>query len=92
MDHTAEAVALFAVQRDDYVFNHKSLTIIGYPGHHREAAEYALELITSDRLQLAPLASVELPLEAYQQAVELLRNQKAVKVCFVPGMMTPDPS
>ncbi|ULL16794.1 hypothetical protein DVH26_21505 [Paenibacillus sp. H1-7] len=90
MDHTTEAVALFAVQRDDYILNHKSLTVIGYPGHHREAAEYALELIAANRLNLAPLVSVELPLEAYTQAVDLLRSQKAVKVCFVPGISQAD--
>ncbi|MDF2961396.1 MAG: tdh 3 [Paenibacillus sp.] len=86
MDHTTEAVALFAVQREDYIFHHKSLTVIGYPGHHREAAEYALGMIIDNKLNLAPLASVQLPLEEYAQAVELLRDQKAVKVCFVPGM------
>ncbi|TDF98772.1 zinc-dependent alcohol dehydrogenase [Paenibacillus piri] len=86
MDHTTETVALFAVQREDYVLNHKSLTVIGYPGHHREAAEYALGLITDGKLKLAPLATVQLPLEQYDRAVELLRSQQAVKVCFVPGM------
>lgn len=90
MDHTREAVALFAVQRDDYILRHSGLTVIGYPGHHREAAEYALGLIVDGKLRLAPLASVQLPFERYEQAVELLRKQEAVKVCFVPGMSLDD--
>ncbi|MCC3375278.1 zinc-binding dehydrogenase [Cohnella sp. REN36] len=84
MDHTKEAVALFAVQRDDYILNHPGLSVIGYPGHSRESAEYALELIATGKLEMRPLISKELPLEAYAEAVRLLREQEAVKICFVP--------
>ncbi|RED65285.1 zinc-dependent alcohol dehydrogenase [Cohnella phaseoli] len=84
MDHTKEAVALFAVQREDYVLNHSGLSVIGYPGHFRESAEYALELIVAGKLEMRPLISKELPLEAYGEAVRLLRDQEAIKICFVP--------
>lgn len=84
MDHTNEAVALFAVQRDDYVLHHGGLSVIGYPGHYREAAEYALELIVAGKLDLRPLITREMPFEAYGEAVALLREQSAVKICFVP--------
>lgn len=84
MDHTNEAVALFAVQRDDYVLNHPGLSVIGYPGHFRESAEYALELIVAGKLDMRPLITKELPLEAYDEAVGLLRDQAAIKICFVP--------
>lgn len=84
MDRTDEAVALFAVQRDDYIFNHHALTVIGYPGHSREAAQYALQLILDNKLELSPLISYELPFESYKEGVELLRSQEAIKICFLP--------
>ncbi|MFD0713336.1 zinc-binding dehydrogenase [Paenibacillus sp. GCM10027626] len=84
MDHTKEAVALFAVQRDDYELHHPGLSVIGYPGHFRESAEYALQLIVSGKLDLRPLITAELPLEAYNEAVPMLKEQKAIKICFVP--------
>lgn len=85
MDRTNVAVALFAVQRDDYALRHQGLTVIGYPGHFREAAEYALELIVCDKLDFDPLISRVLPLERYAEGVELLKKQEAIKICFVPG-------
>ena len=84
MDHTVEAVALFAVQREDYILHHPRLSVIGYPGHSREAAEYALDLIRNNKLDLAPLISYELPFEDYVKGVELLRKQEAIKICFIP--------
>jgi threonine dehydrogenase-like Zn-dependent dehydrogenase len=84
MDRTKEAVALFAVQREEYTLYHDGLSIIGYPGHHREAAEYALQLIVAGKLDLRPLITKELPLEAYDEAVQLLKKQEAIKICFVP--------
>ncbi|TBL72411.1 hypothetical protein EYB31_28935 [Paenibacillus thalictri] len=90
MDHTTEAVALFAVQRDDYTLHHPGLTVIGYPGHYREAAEYALQLIIAGKLQLKPLVSAEMSFEQYAEAVELLRSQEAIKVCFVPALSRPN--
>lgn len=84
MDHTIEAVALFAVQRHDYSLNHQGLSIIGYPGHTREAAEYALDLIIKGKLQLRPLITREMPFESYAEAVGLLERQEALKICFIP--------
>ncbi|MDF2722596.1 MAG: hypothetical protein K0Q59_2271 [Paenibacillus sp.] len=84
MDRTNKAVALFAVQRDDYTLRHQGLTVIGYPGHYREAAEYALQLIVDGKLDFGPLITHVLPLERYSDGVELLRKQEAIKICFVP--------
>lgn len=84
MDHTIEAIALFAVQRQDYSLNHQGLSVIGYPGHHRAAAEYALDLIVTGKLQIRPLISHQLPLEAYTEALGLLERKEALKVCFIP--------
>ncbi|TMV48946.1 zinc-binding dehydrogenase [Paenibacillus mesophilus] len=85
MDRTNTAVALFAVQRDDYTLRHQGLSVIGYPGHFREAAEYALALIVNGKLDFEPLISCELPLAEYSRGVEMLRRQEAVKICFIPG-------
>lgn len=87
MDRTRDVVALFGVQREDYTFSarHNSgLRLCGYPGHSREAAEYALDLITRGLLNLAPLITHHLPLANYAEGIDLLEQQKAVKVCFYP--------
>jgi len=86
LDRTTRAVAFFAVQRHDYTYapQHAGLTLIGYGGHGRDCAEYALERIVAGQLDLRPLASVELPLERYAEGVALLRAQKAIKVCYRP--------
>lgn len=84
MDRTKEAVALFAVQREDYILNHAGLSVIGYPGHFRESAEYALQRIIEGKLDLRSLISRELPMEKYGEGVQLLRNQEAIKICFIP--------
>lgn len=86
MERTNAAVALFAVQREDYLIHHahSGLNAAGYPGHYREAAAYALILIVSGKLDLRPLITKELPLEAYGEGVRLLQRQEAIKICFVP--------
>ncbi|MDF2715414.1 MAG: hypothetical protein K0R28_2339 [Paenibacillus sp.] len=83
MDRTKEAVALFAVQRHAYSLFHQGLTVIGYPGHSREAAEYALQLIVDGKLDLSPLISKEMALEEYADGVQLLASQQAIKIGFV---------
>ncbi|MEF3308071.1 zinc-binding dehydrogenase [Paenibacillus sp. GYB004] len=83
MDRTHEAVALFAVQRDEYALFHQGLSVLGYPGHSREAAEYALQLIVDGKLDLSPLVSKELTLEQYGEGVRLLAAQQAIKIAFV---------
>jgi threonine dehydrogenase-like Zn-dependent dehydrogenase len=87
MDHARDVVALFGVQREDYTFaprHYGRLRLCGYPGHSREAAEYAVRLIERGALNLAPLVSRHLPLERYQEGIDLLESQQAIKVCFTP--------
>jgi threonine dehydrogenase-like Zn-dependent dehydrogenase len=86
MDRTSDVVALFGVQRETYDFQvrHYSLRLCGYKGHARESAEYAVNLIAAGKLNLAPLVTHELPLERYSEAIQLLKNQQAIKVCFLP--------
>lgn len=85
MDRTEEAVVLFAVKKADYILRHYTLSVIGYPGHSREAAEYALQLIVANKLDMSPLISYELPFARYGEAVALLRSQAAIKIGFVTG-------
>ncbi|MCE5217902.1 alcohol dehydrogenase catalytic domain-containing protein [bacterium] len=86
MDRTADVVALFGVQREDYTFavRHHSLRLCGYKGHSRESAEYAAALIRERKLNLAPLVTHKLPLEKYGEGIDLLEQRKAIKVCFMP--------
>lgn len=87
MDHAASRVALFGVQREDYVFaprHYGGLTLIGYPGHARSAAEFAVDLIRTGQLRLDPLISHTLPLSDYQAGIDLLERQEATKVLFLP--------
>lgn len=86
MDHTDETLALFGVQREDYIYGvrHAGLRLLGYPGHHVRAAQYALDLIASDKLDLRPLVSAKLPLDRYAEGVRLLEAGKALKICYLP--------
>lgn len=87
MDHTSDVVALFGVQREEYSFkprHYMNLKLCGYPGHSREAAEYAVGLIEAGLLDLSLLSTHHLPLERYNEGIELLERQEAVKICFWP--------
>lgn len=86
MDRTTDVLALFGVQRQDYVYapRHNALTLCGYKGHSRQSAEYAVRLIREGNLDLAPLVTHQMPLEQYAEGVALLEAQKALKVCFRP--------
>lgn len=86
LDHTAETVALFGVQRQDYTYEprHAGLTVLGYKGHWREAAEYSRELVTSGRLDMSALATAQLPLERYNEGIEMLAQRRAWKILFRP--------
>lgn len=87
MDHVADVAALFGVQREDYTFSprhYRGLRLCGYQGHHRAAAEYAVELMDRGQLNLAPLSTHHLPLEAYNDGIALLERQEAIKICFWP--------
>jgi threonine dehydrogenase-like Zn-dependent dehydrogenase len=86
MDHTADVVALFGVQREEYTFapRHHQLRLCGYKGHFRESAEYAVNLVRQGKLNLAALVSHNLPLERYAEGIALLEARKAIKVCYWP--------
>ena len=86
MDRTSEDVALFGVQREMYAFEprHYTLHLLGYGGHSRESAEYALSLIEAGKLDLGPLVTHVLPLSRYGEGIDLLESREAVKVCFQP--------
>lgn len=87
MDHTKSVVALFGVQREDYTYGlrHVGLKLFGYPGHPREAAEYALQNVSEGSLDLGLLISHRMKLEDYEEAVRLLREKHSIKICFFPN-------
>jgi threonine dehydrogenase-like Zn-dependent dehydrogenase len=87
MDRTKDAVCIFGVLREDVIFGSRhwaGLSLIGYGDHNLGAAKRALDLINAGKLDLAPLATRTLPLSDYADGVELLRQKRAVKVCFIP--------
>ena len=88
MQRTRHVVAVFGVLRDEVNFGFKDwcrgLHLIGYGSHNQAAAETALARIVEGDLKLAPLITKTLPLERYAEGVALLREQKAIKVCFIP--------
>ncbi len=86
MDRTADAVALFGVQREDYTYRprHNRVRLCGYKGHSRESAEYAVDLVRKGLLDLSPLVTHRMPLERYAEGIGLLEAQGAIKVCFLP--------
>jgi threonine dehydrogenase-like Zn-dependent dehydrogenase len=88
MHRTVDVVALFGVLREEvnFGFTHwcRGLHLMGYGSHNKAAAETALAHIVEGRLKLDPLITTTMPLEQYAEGVELLRQQKAIKVCFTP--------
>ena len=86
MDRASDTVQLFGVQREDYAFGvrHYTLRLSGYPGHSREAAEYAVGLMAAGKLDLTPLVTHQLPLERYAEGIDLLEQRQAIKICFRP--------
>lgn len=89
MDRTKRAVALFGVLREEVRFTSRhlfgpGLILMGYADHNRKAAETSLELIIDGKLDLRPLVSAKMDFAQYSQAVQLLREKKAIKVLFDP--------
>lgn len=87
-DHTNNVVAIFGVQREDYVYRPHhgtgpALRLWGYPGHHLAGGKFAHELIRTGKLNLEPLCTHRVPLREYGRAVELLLNREAIKVCLL---------
>lgn len=86
MGVTSEITAIFGVQREPYVYpaGFRKLKLFGYPGHSREAAEYALAYILDGKLDLTRLTGAHLSLDEYERGVRMLQDQSVVKVCFHP--------
>ncbi len=85
----SEVVHVFGVLRDSVEFGlreyRKGLALVGYGRHSKESAVQALNLLSTGQLDLSLLATHTLPLTEYMYGVELLRQQEAIKVCFLPG-------
>lgn len=89
MKVTRHRVIIFGVVHGPVTFTldewRKGLSLEGYGGRSRLGAEYALHLITSGQVKMAPLVSATLPLEEYARGVQLLLERQAIKVCFQPA-------
>jgi threonine dehydrogenase-like Zn-dependent dehydrogenase len=85
---TRKAVALFGVLRDPVGYGFREwasgVSLLGYAGHSRGAAERALKLVLDGKLRLEPLVTHQLPLRHYAEGFELLRRKEAIKVAFFP--------
>lgn len=82
--HTRDIVALFGVQREPYTYTQYTLSIFGYPGHSRPAAEYALSKMIAGQLNLKALVTHEMGFQDYARGVEMLKAQQAIKIGFLP--------
>jgi len=90
MDRTLGTMALFGVQREPYTFavhHYSRLTLVGYPGHSRTAAEYAVAKMEQGQLDLACLITHTLPLSRYAEGIALLERQEAIKICYLPDAL-----
>lgn len=91
MDRTRRCVTLFGVLREDVRFGPRhlfgpGLVLSGYGNHNRAAAETALRFIIEGQLNLKPLITHTFSFSQYAEAVELLRQKKAIKVMFDPWL------
>ena len=90
MDRTKDSVALFGVLREEvrFTMNHwrRALKLIGYDSHNRSAAERAVQLIRTGKLDVKPLSTVRLPFSRYAEGVEMLKDKKAIKILYDPWM------
>lgn len=88
MDRTHHMLAVFGVLREPVRFglNHwmPGLHLVGYSPHNYQAAERALGHVVDGKLNLKHLVSETLPFERYAEGVQLLREKKAIKVCYLP--------
>jgi len=88
MDRTRDSIALFGVLREEVRFTmdhwRRALKLIGYASHNRSAAERAVQLIRSGKLDLEPLTTIRLPFSRYAEGVTLLKEKKAIKILYDP--------
>lgn len=87
MARTRSAVAVFGVLRSTvrYGFEHwTGLKLFGYGQHNKGAAERALQLVLDGGVDLTPLSTRILPLSRYAEGIELLKDRKEIKICFLP--------
>lgn len=87
MDTTNQVLSLFGVLRDEVRFGWAhwgGLQLLGAAAHAKEGAEQALQHVVAGKLDLRPLVTETLPLARYTEGIELLREKKALKICYLP--------
>lgn len=88
LKRTKRVLTIFGVLREEIGFGwehwYGGFMLMGYGEHNRGAAERALDLINSGRLDLSPLVSYKMPMDRYEEGIALLQSKKAIKICFSP--------
>jgi len=90
MDHTSEYVSLFAVQREPYSYEgwatgrHQGLKLCGHTGRHPGSGHYAVRRVRAGSLDLSLTVSHCMTFDQYNEAMALIKAQKALKVAFYP--------
>jgi threonine dehydrogenase-like Zn-dependent dehydrogenase len=64
----------------------RGVTLEGFGGRTRQAADYARHLLATGQVKAGPLISARLPFERYDQGVEMLLRREAIKVSFQPHL------
>jgi threonine dehydrogenase-like Zn-dependent dehydrogenase len=87
LERTSRAVCIFGVLRETVEYKAAywgGRSLFGYEPHNVQAARRALELIAAGKLDLTGLVSATLPFGRYAEGIDLLRQKKATKICFLP--------
>jgi threonine dehydrogenase-like Zn-dependent dehydrogenase len=88
MDRTRDIVSLFAVQHGPVQYMgrppgcHQGLKLHGYPYRDYECGEYAARAVAGGDIDLSLVVSHTMDLSEYDQALQLIKNQEALKVLF----------
>jgi threonine dehydrogenase-like Zn-dependent dehydrogenase len=89
LEHTHGRLVIFSVPERDWVVpmsSRLSATSIEYTRTPAgRPGKYARNLLVSRQVNVKPLLSVELPIEQFEQGLDLLRKKEAIKVSFDMG-------
>jgi threonine dehydrogenase-like Zn-dependent dehydrogenase len=89
LDHTAGRVIIFSVPEKDFRVPHTSRlrgTTIEYTRTPAgRPSKYSRQLLVSGQVNVKPLLTHELPIEQFEQGLDLLRRKDAIKVSFTLG-------
>src|SRR5205823_8483742 len=89
LEHTAGRTIIFSVPEADFrvpMATRRSGTTIEYTRTPAgRPGKYARHLLLSGQVNVKPLLTHELPIEDFEQGLDLLRQKQAIKVSFTLG-------